>query len=392
MADAPLTTDASEETSTRTPLREAVTFAVGVFLCMRVVLSLTAVLTVGTVAPPSDATAGGEVSAVPGWHNALDGTDRWDALWFERIAVEGYDPTDASAAFFPGYPVSIRALLAVTPFAPVTAATIVSDVAFLGALIALYALTSREFDAAKARRTLILLASFPASFFFLAPYSESLYLLASVLALWWARSDRWPRAGAAGLAGALTRSVGLVLVPALAVEAWQRGPAHRGRRLAFAALPAVAVLAIAGYWAIRTGDPLQPLHAQDAWMRTFLPFPMTIGRAIVLGVEGAGDPKGVYWTADLLLTALLLVPLAVRWRSIPRSYVAYAASCALVVLSYPLPARPLLSDPRLLLVVFPCFWAMADIFRGRVFIVAVVAFAVGFVAVSSAFMNWGFVF
>ena len=76
----------------------------------------------------------------------------------------------------------------------------------------------------------------------------------------------------------------------------------------------------------------------------------------------------------------------------PDAYLVYAGVRILVILSYPLPARPLLSAPRLLLVVFPLFWAMAALFRGRLFVVATATFLLGFVALSAAFMNWGFVF
>src|SRR5512141_890571 len=100
-------TNAAERRSTDVRFRKAVPFAFGVFLCMRVALSLTAVLTVGHVHLLPDATPDGEVSASPGWHNAFDGTDRWDAVWFERIARDGYDTKDAGAAFFPGYPIAI---------------------------------------------------------------------------------------------------------------------------------------------------------------------------------------------------------------------------------------------------------------------------------------------
>ena len=49
-------------------------FSIAVFLGVRVLLSLLAVLTVGTVRPPSSAGSGVEVPATPGWHNAIDGT------------------------------------------------------------------------------------------------------------------------------------------------------------------------------------------------------------------------------------------------------------------------------------------------------------------------------
>jgi hypothetical protein len=151
-------------------------------------------------------------------------------------------------------------------------------------------------------------------------------------------------------------------------------------------------LAYGAYWLVSAGDPLQPLHAQDAWFRTFQLAPITVVDAIRLGIQGVGDPRGIYWTADLLLTIVLVTPLLVRWRQIPTSYLVYAGVTLLVVLSYPLPARPLLSAPRLLLILFPCFWAMALLFRDRSFVLATAVFAFGFVALSIAFVTWGFVF
>ncbi len=373
-------------------LRDGAPFSLAVFLGVRLLLSLTAVLAVGTVSPPSSAAAGGEVAALPGWHNAIDGTDRWDAAWFERIAGGGYAKDDAGAAFFPGYPLLIRATTWTTTLGEANAALLVADLSFLGALIVLFGLTRRYYPDDHARRTVVLIACFPASFFFLAPYSESPYLLASLLAFWWARDRRWGAAAIAGTCAAATRSIGVLLVPALLVEAWRQGPEGRGRRLAWATAPLLGPLAYAAYWWVRVGDPLRPFHAQAAWLRTFQAFPITLGRALRLGLVGIGDPRGVYWTADLLLTVILVTPLLARWRAIPTSYLVYAGVTILVILSYPLPARPLLSAPRLLLVVFPLFWAMAALFRGRLFVVATATFLLGFVALSAAFMNWGFVF
>ena len=353
-------------------------------------LSLIAALSVGSVTPPGGAGSGDEVPSSPGLHNIVDGTDRWDALWFERIAREGYRPDDASAAFFPGYPLAIRAVDLVTPVGTPGAALLVSNVSFLGALIVLYALTAREWDTRVARRTIVLLACFPSSFFFLAPYSESPYLLCSLLAFWWVRQDRWGRGATAGVAAAIIRSLGVVLVPALLIEAWRSRT--RTRAIALACLPLVAPAAYGAYWLVTTGDAMQPLHAQDAWYRTFQLAPVTIVDAIRLGIQGIGDPRGIYWTADLFLTAVLVAPLVARWRSIRPTYLVYAGVTMLVVLSYPLPERPLLSAPRLLLVLFPCFWAMALLFRERSFVLASVVFAFGFVALSITFVTWGFVF
>ncbi len=95
--------------------RDGALFCIGVFVCLRLALSIIAALSVGSVTPPGSAGSGDEVPSSPGIHNIVDGTDRWDALWFERIAREGYRPDDASAAFFPGYPLAIRAVDLITP-------------------------------------------------------------------------------------------------------------------------------------------------------------------------------------------------------------------------------------------------------------------------------------
>src|SRR5262249_28978978 len=95
--------------------RDGAAFCTVVFGALRLALSLVAALSVGSITPPGTAGCGEEVPTSPGLHNIVDGTDRWDALWFERIASEGYRSQDASAAFFPGYPLAIRAVDTVTP-------------------------------------------------------------------------------------------------------------------------------------------------------------------------------------------------------------------------------------------------------------------------------------
>src|SRR5438876_1423917 len=163
--------DASERPGT-VRLRDGARFSFLVFLAVRVGLSVLAVLTVSTVHPPSSAGSGVAAPATAGWHNAVDGTERWDAGWFERIAQDGYRPDDASAAFFPGYPLAIRGVTSVIPVSEADAALVVSNVAFLGALVVLFALTTFEFSTDTARRAVLLLAWFAASLFFLALFRE----------------------------------------------------------------------------------------------------------------------------------------------------------------------------------------------------------------------------
>src|ERR671923_451606 len=129
---------------------------------------------------------------------------RWDAVWYLRIADSGYGDSAPRAAFFPLYPLLIRSLAAPvggSQAALLIASYLISLAAFLGALVLLYRLASLELGRRFASPTLLLLAVFPAALYFGAPYSESLFLLASVGAFYAARTERWAWAGACAAAG-----------------------------------------------------------------------------------------------------------------------------------------------------------------------------------------------
>jgi Mannosyltransferase (PIG-V) len=373
-------------------LRTGAPFCIVVFLALRIALSVLSVAVVHSSTPVSGGGGapgtGAEAPAAPGWHNAYDGTDRFDAAWFLEISQHGYREDDASAAFLPGYPLAIRAVSWLVGN-QLTAALLVSNGAFLLALIVLHALTAEEYDVATARRAVVITAAFPTSFFLLAPYSESSFLLLTLLAFRSAAGRRWAAAGIAGAAAAATRAVGIALIPALAVEAWQRrtrGGAARGFVAAASVL--VGPILYLAYWSSR-GDMRAPIDAQAAWDRR-LTFPLTaLGRGLTLGVRGIDDPIGRFWSADLLVAALAVIPLAIGWRRLRAPYSVYAAASLLLPLSYPLAARPLLSFPRFVAVVFPVSWVWATFLSTRVrMVVAVGLSAIAWCALATWFVNW----
>jgi len=107
---------------------------------------------------------------------------RWDSVWYLSIAQSGYDGRSALTAFFPLYPVSIQAAAggSQSPALLLLAAYAVSAASFVVALTLLYRLVELELGARYARPVLALVALWPASFFFSAPYSESLFLALSI--------------------------------------------------------------------------------------------------------------------------------------------------------------------------------------------------------------------
>jgi Mannosyltransferase (PIG-V) len=305
---------------------------------------------------------------------------RWDAVWYLRVADSGYGGSEASAAFFPLYPLLVRTLatpFTASPAALLGASYVVALAAFLAALVLLYRLVSLELGRPLARPTLLLLAVFPAAVFFGAPYSESLFLALAVGAFYFARTDRWALAGACAAGAAATRSSGILLLVPLALLWWSAG----GRRLRDAAWLALAPLGLAAYalfLGLAEGDALRFLDVQDAWSRE-LRIPLAGAwdgftaaldgaRQLVSGQtevvyfeQAAGDPNRIAAINLMLFGALVFAVVACVGvlRRLPVAYGAWVAASLVLPLTFPVNPQPLMSLPRFLAVLFPIFMWLA---------------------------------
>jgi Gpi18-like mannosyltransferase len=170
----------------------------------------------------------------------LDPWYRWDAVWYLRIATEGYIPGDARIAWPPVYPLATRLLGALTGGQLLLASILVSLAALIGVGVLLY----REFlelsDEASAHRALRTLLLFPTAFYLFVGYSESTFLLFVLLAWRAARRERWVHASLWGALATLTRFNGIFLLLPL-LYLWWRARERRDLTglLSFGALPAV---------------------------------------------------------------------------------------------------------------------------------------------------------
>jgi hypothetical protein len=326
---------------------------------------------------------------------------RWDSAWYLGIANHGYSVHGNDPAFFPLYPIVSRALASLaTLFSPGPGAIFVASLAialasFAGALYFLYRLVDIDFGPEVAQVAVALVAFFPMAVFYQAIYSESLFLMTSVGALWFARNERWDLAGLLGGAAAATRSAGvLVLVPLILIYLFgprgthpYRSPFKRSRPLPvradvlwLALVPLGLALYMAYLW-VSADDPLRFQSAQDFWLREFgrigdVPAGPLGGlwqgtSAAFQGMRQilSGTDTHVYWTSvggDPLRAAALnvemfcflgfgLVALAGAFRRLPVAYGAYAAAALLLPLTFPARTLPLFSLPRFIAVVFPLF-------------------------------------
>lgn len=208
--------------------RALVTRAVGIFLATRA-FSAVLLLIAASQQGPNPWTDG-----VPSYAE-ITGL-WWDAGWYERIAETGYPlpvplGEQSSWAFFPLYPLLVRAIMAVTaaPFIVVApTVSLLSGTVAAGVLAVLVRdqAIGRGIDQALARRralgVVLLLGLFPAAPVLQAAYAEALALLLVVLALWLTARHRYLLAAAAVFALGFTRPVALPFAIVVAWHAWRR--------------------------------------------------------------------------------------------------------------------------------------------------------------------------
>ncbi len=220
----------------------------------------------------------------------------WDGVWYRRIATFGYDPGLAhgnSPAFFPLWPALLRGASALFPGVPLTlVGSLLAQLLFLAALCVVHRLVADRLGEPAARRTTFAIAFFPTAHVFSAVYTESLFLLLTASAFLLAHRGRYGAAAAVGALAALTRPTGVLLAPALALQALADDGFRLRRRgilrmLPLALVPA-AFLAFQAYLAWRTGlGDATRLAQERGWGRGFTP--LLVLQMPVAGLDAVWD-------------------------------------------------------------------------------------------------------
>ncbi len=305
----------------------------------------------------------------------------WDGLWYASVAAHGY-VTPESVAFFPSYPLLLRAVMRLAP-GPSLAGVLLSLVCSALAVVLLFVMVRARWDGQTAAWTVAFLSLCPAGLFFGAAYAESLFLLLVLGSFVLAERGMWIAACAVGALAALTRNVGvLVVLPLFFLYAERRGwtwkrarPAWpQDARLAWLVLVPAGLGVYALYLWSRFGDALAFVTAQSAWGRSFAWPVVTVWR----GAQQAGHALRVsagrwpfswawlgpggdgQWMNSIVLLPFValvaaVVVLACAWRRLPFAYSVWALAVMLAPLFTPAANQALLSYPRFLLLAFPLF-------------------------------------
>ena len=150
---------------------------------------------------------------------------RWDSVRYLSIATQGYfieeengHVVDGNVAWFPGYPLAIRALHTLGLQAP-RAGRLVSAAAALALLLVIWNLLLRETEPDKKPLILLLAAFFPGFVYYHAVFPTSLTATFLLGGLALAARGRFLGAGVCGALTAFTYSTGALALPGLALAA-----------------------------------------------------------------------------------------------------------------------------------------------------------------------------
>ena len=295
----------------------------------------------------------------------LDVLTSWDGQWYHRIIADGYprsvqahvtyEVADARAAFFPAYPMLVRALDRVLPGHQAVAALGVNFI--LGALaVLLGGLLAREiFGWQVASRSMALMALFPGAFVLSFAYTEALLITVAAACMLCLLRRQWLAAGLLAAVGTATRPNGIALCAACAVAAFV---AIRERR-EWSSLIAVVLspLGFVGFqlWLWQhTGEPFVWFRVQtEAW-----------GEGASFGYTALKNSFGALLNpvssptktiTALSMAALIGLAVAAWKRRLPAPVLAY---CIAIVVLMLFPAT-VTARPRFVYTAFPLLFCVA---------------------------------
>jgi hypothetical protein len=253
----------------------------------------------------------------------------WDAGWFVRVATEGYahgysyddsgQMVGNGLAFFPLYPLLIRASAATGLSAP-TAALVVAWLAAAAAAVLLHLLGTSLYSRRAGFALVVLACAQPMSVALSMAYSEGLFLALVAGMLLAAHRRAWPAAGALGLAAALTRPTGAAAAVALALAALGTlrggGRAERWQALTAAGVALAGVPAYLVWVALRVGDWNAWFTIQTAGWGSSFDYGSSVVRFAADSLRAGGDwvPLSTVW---ILAAAVVAAAVAVAQRVWP---------------------------------------------------------------------------
>ncbi|MDP2637846.1 MAG: mannosyltransferase family protein [Candidatus Levybacteria bacterium] len=292
--------------------------------------------------------------------NYLQRWSDWDGFAYLGIAENGYGHSGGGYAFFPVYPITIKIVSYFLLGNYLLSALIISWFSLFFASLYLHKLVRLDFNKDISDKTLKYILVFPFSFFFLAAYTESIYLLLTVSAFYYFRKSLYLKSSFLGMLATAARVVGIAIFPALIFEVLQNKNIKKGRKIYSLALIPVGLLGYMFYLFLTRGNAFYFIEAVSTYFgRDQITYPF---KALFSYVKNYILPFGNVFasrdsalvTMEFAFSVLFLILIIFVWFKVRKSYAIYA----FVAWSMPLMTGRTGSMLRYVLILFPCFIAL----------------------------------
>ncbi len=314
-------------------------------------------------------------------HEFLNGLFRWDSGWYLQIAERGYSfrpDKSSSVAFFPLFPLLSR-YLGKLMGGHAVAGLVIANVASVGAIAYLRLLGGALFGDRIGKLAVTLLLVFPTSLFLSAYYTEGLFLFCAIGAMYHYFRGQFVWCGCLGFFAMLTRSTGIVLFGALALDLgcqlYCKRQRFSWRMLWLLAMP-VGLAVFPVYLHFKFGDAFAFAKTQEHWDR-HASFPWTPVWDALWATNYAFPPDATK-TQRFIDAGCVLGLVAAAACMAKQRYPVALWSYVLVGTVMPLTTYNIASMNRYVLSLFPIFLLLARLCQGRRELERWILFASGF--------------
>ena len=284
---------------------------------------------------------------------------QWDGGHFYNISKFGYfGPNEY--AFFPLFPLLIKIISFLFLGNHLLSGLLIANVLYLAFLYTFFRLINLKFGQKTAVASLFTVVLFPTSFFSVAFYSESLFLILTALTLLLIERNKPYLASITIILASLTRFVGIFLaLPLIFYLLKSIDFKLRKIDLRFLLIP-ISLSGILGYGTylyLKFKDPLYFFTVQSTWHRSVVNPLSTIYS--YFSQNFASKPYNDY--LDIIVTVSFVLILIAGVKKIPLSWILFG----LLVVIVPASSGTLTSMPRYVLASLPTFVLIGMFLKDR---------------------------
>ena len=297
---------------------------------------------------------------------------RWDTGHYIEIADFGYDFDPVNSVWPPLYPYLIKAVGKIIQ-PTILAAILVSNFFFIVGLFLMYLLIINLFDEEVAKSSLFYAVIFPTSFYFVAGYTESIFLASSAAVFLLIKKKKWLLAGIISAFATLTRVQGILLIIPIVVELLQDYLKDRNLKNLFVnslacmyAPFAYGLYSLYVFYGLNTEWPWSTLSNQ--WNQYFSwPWEGIIALISIL----LGKPIENDITPTLVKLLNIILPIGAAFllyqirKKIPLSLSMYSWTMLLLIMGKIDDNNAINSTIRYLISIFPIFIGQALLFKNK---------------------------